>query len=561
MGRGLKLHTIILINSSITVLAFLGFAAPSNAKASGVDHLIINEVFSSPVSGEPEWIELYSPTSEEIDLDGFTIEDGTHKPVELTGKSIETSGYLVLTGGSGKDFSFGLNNGGDIIQLKYQGVLIDQISYGNWDNDGVNRENNAPAPSTGRSLTRVSGEADTGINKNDFIVADPSPGMGYSRPEYSNDIVINEVVPSPSFGSSDEFIELKNLSTKIVDISGWLLDDTDKGSSAYVIPAGTELPPGQCLAFYKSITGVALNDSGDEVRLFSPDLVLKTQVLYSGSKRDESYSRFENGWRWSLTLTPGEENILTEELMLSEEDNDKTAISISEARKKEDGEKVSVEGTITVLPGVLSNQYIYFEDNGSAIQVYCYKKCFPKFALGDRIRVFGELSSYYSERRIKITDISDIEVLSSNHDPPLPAPIKIDDIGEDDEGRLVVFSGVIESSSGSTFYVHGSGSIRVVIKESTGINKPKMRKGDRVKITGIVSQYKDYYRILPLDQDDVILVTSGTLPRAGGRLSVYVVISAAITTLCMSLYQKIQRKHIKLLPILQRGSKAVSFIF
>ena len=88
--------------------------------------LTINEIISDPVGGQSEWIELYNNTDQQIDLTNWTIEDNTASSKSLDGLTISPHNWIVLTGG-GIDFNFFLNNSGDILKLKYQDQLIDQI--------------------------------------------------------------------------------------------------------------------------------------------------------------------------------------------------------------------------------------------------------------------------------------------------------------------------------------------------------------------------------------------------------------------------------------------------
>jgi hypothetical protein len=84
----------------------------------------INEFESNPDVGG-EWVELYNPTGSVVDLTGWTIEDNTAVPADLTGLSIPANGYLVLEGGT--DFTFVLNNmGEDLILRDDTSLIIDQ---------------------------------------------------------------------------------------------------------------------------------------------------------------------------------------------------------------------------------------------------------------------------------------------------------------------------------------------------------------------------------------------------------------------------------------------------
>jgi len=101
-------------------------------------------------------------------------------------------------------------------------------------------------------------------------------------------IVINEVLIRPHYDwegtggidPKDEFIELLNLGPFAVNLRGWWLDDiADAGSSLHELP-GVTLRPGEFVAFFRSLTRIALNDGGDTVRLLSPDVRVIDQISY-----------------------------------------------------------------------------------------------------------------------------------------------------------------------------------------------------------------------------------------------------------------------------------------
>lgn len=120
------------------------------------------------------------------------------------------------------------------------------------------------------------------------------------------------------------------------------------------------------------------------------------------------------------------------------------------------------------------------------------------------------------------------------------------DIQENVEGQHIKIKGKVSQTSGSTFIVEeGGNQIKVIIKSGTGIKKPKMHKGDMVEISGIVSQYKDEYRILPIEAGDVKIVSSGLLPKAGGFNLVYPLI-AGLSQLLWNIFQKTKKRHLTL---------------
>ena len=61
--------------------------AAQSAWIPGRGDVLINELVSDPEEGEKEWIELFNPTRNEIELSGWTVENGSRNTVMLSGKS------------------------------------------------------------------------------------------------------------------------------------------------------------------------------------------------------------------------------------------------------------------------------------------------------------------------------------------------------------------------------------------------------------------------------------------------------------------------------------------
>lgn len=93
--------------------------------------IVINEVFPNPKEkGDTgEFIELYNPLSEAVDLSGWEIHDASAsgKYVFPGGKKIESKGYLVVTD---HDFTLSLNNSKETLTLiDTEKRLVHQVSY------------------------------------------------------------------------------------------------------------------------------------------------------------------------------------------------------------------------------------------------------------------------------------------------------------------------------------------------------------------------------------------------------------------------------------------------
>ncbi|MFH1822367.1 MAG: lamin tail domain-containing protein [Patescibacteria group bacterium] len=310
--------------------------------SSNLGDVVINEFVADPADNEVEWIELYNKKSEEIDLTGWTIEEGSGAKTALTGV-IGASGqakFFIIEKPKGN-----LNNKGDIIILRSNGdTLIDQVSYGNWD-DG-NLGNNAPVATDPNSIARKIDGQNTFNNINDFsltttltkgasnIITNISTkeeeeisSAEMALYDYSNEIIITEIFPNPEGSDTDEeFIELFNKGEREVDLTGWKLGDESKSKYTIKNNENSEdnnliIKAKDYLVIYRSESKIALNNTSDSVKLYQP---LKDELLvsikyekaiegwsYCNTLIDTNGSRIAtNNWEWSEIVTPGEENII-----------------------------------------------------------------------------------------------------------------------------------------------------------------------------------------------------------------------------------------------------------
>lgn len=233
-----------------------------------------------------------------------------------------------------------------------------------------------------------------------------------------------------------------------------------------------------------SVVGIAsqYNDSYRLLPRFQDDI----KILEKGRKDEEVVSTFED----EEEITP--------------------LIPIKLAKTKEKGSRVLIEGIVSASPGTFSNRYFYIQDQTSGIQVYFSKEDWPELPLGWKIRVLGELSEAYNEKRIKISQKGDISILGKDKEVS-PLSLKTGQIKEEQEGLLVSVRGKIIEPSGNIFYLDdGSGKIKIYLDPDVKIEKPPLKSGVEIMVIGIVSQYKDTYRILPRQNDD-LKTASGTV--------------------------------------------------
>lgn len=123
-----QLLILLLVGFSVLSIVKTAFASP-----------VINEFYSAESS---DWIEIYNPENEVIDLAAYRIRDSSEN------NKIDLSGSLAAKGFVSIEWSNKLNNVGDLIKLVLtsDNSVIDQVSYG--DQGGIS------SPESGQSAGR-----------------------------------------------------------------------------------------------------------------------------------------------------------------------------------------------------------------------------------------------------------------------------------------------------------------------------------------------------------------------------------------------------------------------
>lgn len=134
----------------------------------------------------------------------------------------------------------------------------------------------------------------------------------FQQPAFSA-AVINEFLANPSGPSSEdtEWIELYNTDSLPIDLGGWKLDDEEGGSTPFTIASGSSIAVGGFLVFEKTTTKIALNNSGDTVRLLKPSGDVWDSYSYASISEDVSVGRSSDGggsWMSCVSATKGGSN-------------------------------------------------------------------------------------------------------------------------------------------------------------------------------------------------------------------------------------------------------------
>lgn len=507
---------------------------PADGGASGQPQLALSEFVPNPkgVDSGHEWIEFFNSGTAAADLSGWILDDddivgnpGKDALILGPGTSVPSSGFLVVTIPKGK---FVLNNsGGDAVRLfDATKTLRLRQYYHDAAREGYSYAKNATAAWAWTE-----------------ILTPGEPNQFAPELIYSTSLRISEVLPDPVSEETDEFIEIQNFGLESINLEEWVVADKAKrftisGDNYF----DTEIPPGGFLVLDRDTTGIALNNLGEEeVSLFNPAGELVDRIGFSAASREgQSYSwEKDRVYRWTLKPTPGAPN----EFVAPPLENEMTAlknkieqgkknlqegkeklydklIELKEIHNLNLGEKVTTTGIVGVEPGIFDEQVIYL--TGSGIRVFLQSLPGNNLAVGTRIALSGEVGSYHNELQLKVTDPATIKILETGIELA-PHDIKTGEVGESTEGYLVRVSGQVTRNEGETFFLDdGTGEAKIYLKDSTGIEKPKIRKGDTFTVVGFVSQYDETYRVLPRYQSDLTLgrvaglaIKGSALPRTG----------------------------------------------
>jgi hypothetical protein len=175
---------------------------------------------------------------------------------------------------------------------------------------------------------------------------------------------------------------------------------------------------------------------------------------------------------------------------------------------------------VVVAPPGLFNHSIYVADPagdgtvaGIGINVYLRRGDFPALAEGDQVQVRGRFDSFRGEMELVVAAPAAIWRVATGA-ALQPLEVTAADIGEDLEGRLVTFTGVITGWQGDSLYlvdpeVVDMEPVRVTVRSSLPWKRPYVKKGQLWQVTGIVSQFAKEspwnggYRVLPRYERDL----------------------------------------------------------
>ncbi len=284
----------------------------SNERPCYLGEILISEFIADPSEDKNEWIELYNTTYRDISLENWTLEDGSETKTTLSGNILKNN-FLIIEKPKGK-----LNNNGDTIILRDQNqVIIDQVTYGTWD-DG-DKHDNAPATNNPNSIARKKENYNTRNNSFDFFITTtptknvpnlitPPKETKEKEPHTSNDnIIINEIFPNPiGTDYKNEFVEIYNQSTETIDLTDWIIK-----SSVNEYRLKNKIKAKSFLLIYRQDSGLVLKNNQESLSLLTRQNNTIQKIKLQNSPEGYSYNRnSEDNWSWEKEISPDKTNII-----------------------------------------------------------------------------------------------------------------------------------------------------------------------------------------------------------------------------------------------------------
>lgn len=483
------------------------------------DQVVISQVYggggNSGASFTHDFIELFNPTSNPVDLTGWKVRyasaagdfsssnttslSGIIKPYSylLIQQSGGTTGSFLPTPDVQGKLSMGGSNG-KVDLVNAAGDRIDFIGYGS-----ASEYETSPTAALSNSTAAIRKELtfgqndrgrDTDNNAADFTVTTPDPRNSASP--------VTPVTPGSGLGAV----------TANPEPNAW--------------PAGTEItlnPPTVGASVYADVY-LSSGNSGYQL--------VNGPIEINEPTRVDAYA-VQDG------LPDGPVSSFQYDIL--------TQTSVAEARSKAKGEHVWTEGIITHIEG----RETYIQDDTAGIVLYDYPL---NASVGDRVSVAGVMEIYNNLQEIKPHALLPHDVTGNQVGVPQALPITGADLsaasGETYEARLVYLDDVtIKSENRPGEYTAEQGGHEFIIY--SGLSKLKTVKTFS-RITGVVKQFGNIYELIPLGEDALIeemfsviaspgagpIITGGTVtlssPTQGA--SIYYTLDGSVPTAASTLY-------------------------
>jgi hypothetical protein len=269
-----------------------------------VDHtlpeLVINEIVASnqtglidpddPIPGTREdWIELKNAGPVAVDLNGMFMANSLVQSLEwaLPEVTLEPGDYLVIWADDDADqgelhtnFKLNSSEGSEV-------ALYETIDHGNVMIHGYR---------FGKQNTDVAyGYFPEDSDAPEYLTT-PTPGASNETSTLYSSVVINEFLTTSALGGIDDWVELYNRGTLLVDLNGYHITDERDQPTKFTMPPGVFISPGARISLDETILGFSWSSTGVEVIQVTDNAGGAVDFYdYGPQSNDVSEGRFPDG--------------------------------------------------------------------------------------------------------------------------------------------------------------------------------------------------------------------------------------------------------------------------
>lgn len=281
--------------------------------------LVINEVMSTPLDGEPEWIEIFNRSIYEINMLDWKLSDVVISPsISIFKDSLVLlpNEYLVVAKDSlildyypnipGNLYKFAfanLNNDADGVVLKdFYNRTIDSLFY----DDNYNL-------TSGKSLERIDTEIES-VNSSNWLssiaVYNATPGRINSVSSKDYDLIAKQIISEPEFPVDGEAVKFSLL----VENFG------DKSADSYSV----NFYYGENKNFFETVNGIALESKDSVFITTSSDISILGQLkIFAVINYEADQDTFNNFQSSILSTGFSRNDVQISEIMINPENDQK----------------------------------------------------------------------------------------------------------------------------------------------------------------------------------------------------------------------------------------------
>jgi hypothetical protein len=513
--------------------------------------IVITEIFPNPVGPDftGEFIELYNDSGAAIDLTGYKIEvDGGRsfifgKFFNLT-RQIPAGGYFALyrqdsnlvldnSGGSVKLYAPDKSRAAQILQYD---EAVEGLSYCDTAYLNLNKADNSTRKFLSNSLMLsrwVYSETPTPGAANQIKTPDHPPRASFSAPVKIN---TGETI---NFDASDSFDEDGDLLSYSWDFGGSFGFVSAVSSHVFAQPGNYEIKlavsDGQETTEIKKtikVGGVSLLGNEQKIAVNNSPIVLPQKSVSKKIAVGTQNLAFPSVKPAAKTAVLGVKITAAAS----------TGLVGTSIKDKKLGAALKISGTVIILPGVFGSQYFYLIDNsplgnnkgfpssggvdasggrggvqsyssggdgvGIAVKIYNYYKNFPILKIGDQVSVSGTIGGSAADKYLKTKSAADIKIISAGAAIE-PEKISLAGFKEENLNKFVQAAGEIQERSATQILLaDGTSTIKIYLKNSTGVSAAAFKAGQKITVTGLLSKISGALAIVPRGQFDLAVASS-----------------------------------------------------